>query len=223
MVDSITHLVTAAIMIFLFIKMVQLSQQNKSIWTLAAASVMFGLIWDNTVLGLGRFWGEGTLLKTLSYPRFWMHALFTPLLIMFVWYLLRCDGVKWAQGMIAYAIFGTITLLCVAIGANHDIFKLNLAFVGGDDVWRYRNTAASGPPIPAIVAVLVTIIGGVILWIRHKWWGLAVGAASMFIFTALGSRLPDVFTNLGELTLVMGCYFADKRMKGIYVPFSRKS
>ena len=118
MIDSIIHLITAGVMLFLFVKMMQLSRQNKSIWTMAAASVVFGLIWDNFVLGLGRFLGEGDLLKTLSYPRFWLHALLTPLMIMFVWYLLRRDGVKWAQGMTAYAIFGTLTLLAIAIGVN---------------------------------------------------------------------------------------------------------
>ena len=222
MIDSIIHLITAGLMLFLFVKMMQLSRQNKSIWTMAAASVVFGLIWDNFVLGLGRFLGEGDLLKTLSYPRFWLHALLTPLMIMFVWYLLRRDGVKWAQGMTAYAIFGTLTLLAIAIGVNDEMIKLNLAFAPGADIVRYRNAASSGPPIPAILAVLVVIFGGVILWVRHKWWGLAVGAATMFIFTAAGSRLPGVFANLGELTLVLGCYFADKRMKGIYVPFTRK-
>jgi len=47
--------------------------------------VLAGLVYDNLVIGLGRFFGKGNLLLTLSYPRYWLHALTTPLLLLFGW------------------------------------------------------------------------------------------------------------------------------------------
>ena len=37
-----------------------------------------GLVWDNGVIGIGKYIGEGDLLEGLNVTRFWVHALATP-------------------------------------------------------------------------------------------------------------------------------------------------
>jgi len=49
--------------------------------------VILGLVYDNLIIATGRFIGEGSVLENLSYVRFWLHALFTPTLILFAWYI----------------------------------------------------------------------------------------------------------------------------------------
>ncbi|MFC3041702.1 hypothetical protein ACFOGI_15775 [Virgibacillus xinjiangensis] len=58
--------------------------------------VMIGLVYDNSILALGRVLEEGTLLENLSYARYWIHALLTPTLVLYGWKTLERAGFSWA-------------------------------------------------------------------------------------------------------------------------------
>ncbi|WKA58923.1 hypothetical protein QWY16_01845 [Planococcus shenhongbingii] len=47
--------------------------------------VLFGLIYDNGIIAIGKFIGEGPLLENLNLLRFWSHAFLTPTLVLFSW------------------------------------------------------------------------------------------------------------------------------------------
>ncbi|WP_426186037.1 hypothetical protein [Microbacterium sp. TWP3-1-2b2] len=53
-----------------------------------ALLVVLGLVYDNTVIGLGTMIGEGAALEGLNSARYWMHALLTPLLVLVAWHVL---------------------------------------------------------------------------------------------------------------------------------------
>lgn len=59
--------------------------------------VILGLIYDNGILAAGHLIGEGSTLKLLNYVRFWVHALFTPLLVLFSWHTLKQADIDWAK------------------------------------------------------------------------------------------------------------------------------
>lgn len=66
--------------------------------------VIIALIYDNLIIGIGIFIGEGNLLETLNIVRFWLHTLFTPTLIIFSYAILRESKVPWVQSTITFVI-----------------------------------------------------------------------------------------------------------------------
>ena len=59
--------------------------------------VMIGLIYDNGIIALGRFIGEGNLLQNLNIVRFLWHALFTPTLIIFGYQICKQLNFSWTH------------------------------------------------------------------------------------------------------------------------------
>lgn len=62
-----------------------------------AILVVLGLVYDNSVIGLGTFIGEGPVLEGLNGARYWLHAFLTPLLVLVAWDVLRRARVHWAK------------------------------------------------------------------------------------------------------------------------------
>ena len=52
------------------------------VWILSSYELQVGLVYDNLIVGYGRFIGEGPLLKKLSQPRFFLHEVTLPLLVL---------------------------------------------------------------------------------------------------------------------------------------------
>lgn len=163
---------------------------------------VFALAYDNFAIGLGRVIGESDLLRSINTPRFVMHALFTPLMIPFALYLGRNANINWTKRPLTLILFGTLTLAMIALGVMVDIINLDLIFEPEGDIIRYGNEFAVGPPIPAIIAILVLIAVGGFIWRHQKWVWMFVGGIVMFIASAGGSTF-GVFTNFGELILVI--------------------
>src|SRR5699024_3843192 len=72
--------------------------------------VIIGLIYDNLIIAFGKFIGEGNLLKSLSYIRFWLHALFTPTLILLAWDICFRSGLLWAKKLFWKVLAYLITI-----------------------------------------------------------------------------------------------------------------
>ena len=161
--------------------------------------IILGLMYDNLMLGLGESIGVGDLLHMLSYPRFYMHALFTPLLIMVGLFLARDAGVEWAQKRSAMWLFWITTLLMIGLGIHTDIVQLDLQPVY--DPIRYTNASAKFPPVPCIVAILILIGCGVSIYKKQRCPDLLVGSMIMFALSAGGKTFGAV-TNMGEVILV---------------------
>lgn len=66
-------------------------------YALLVLIVVYGLAYDNLVVAAGGALGEGTLLKALNTPRFWVHALSTPAMMISAFGALRKTGSKFAQ------------------------------------------------------------------------------------------------------------------------------
>jgi hypothetical protein len=159
-----------------------------------AVTVVAGaLVYDNGVIALGRPLGEGDLLEGLNAGRFVGHALFTPLLIIVGAGLVRAGkGISAAAGLAA---------VLVALGVYTDIVRLRLVPERYADTLRYVNDNAAGPPVPAVVAILVLIGVGVVLWRRDGWPWVFAGAVAMFVAAGAGFAVPWL-GNLGELVLL---------------------
>jgi hypothetical protein len=160
------------------------------------------LFYDTLIIGIGKFIGEGDLLKTLNAGRFYVHALLTPTMMIFGFGVLRKAGIKWAQAKTAHIILCVITTLLMVLGAYSDILQLDLQTKMVADTLRYVNEGGlKGPPLPAILTIIFLIVAGISLWRNTGWMWLAIGAAVMFI--AAGAGMGELFYvgNLGEVIL----------------------
>ncbi|MBP8000852.1 MAG: hypothetical protein KA314_16445 [Chloroflexi bacterium] len=174
--------------------------------------VLIGLFYDNLIIGIGRFVGEGALLETLSVGRFWIHALLTPTMIIFGFGVLRRAGISWAQGRTAHIIVCVVATLLILLGAYSDILRLDLYSTPSADILRYRNEGGlPGPPLPAIVTILFLIGYGVSLWRNRSWPWLAVGAMLMFAAAGLGMGERFYIANIGELILSLGNVYTARK------------
>jgi len=180
----------------------QLSKLKKNSYVWLLLLVLAGLFYDTLIIGIGKFIGEGEVLKTLNAGRFYIHALLTPTMMIFGFGVLRKAGVQWAQGKIAHGIVCGFATLLILTGAYSDILKLDLQTKIVSDTLRYINEGGiKGPPVPAILTIIFLIVAGISLWRNTGWMWLAVGAITMFI--AAGAGIGNMFYlgNIGEVIL----------------------
>lgn len=166
--------------------------------------VVAGLVYDNTVIASGRLIGDGPLLESLNMARFWIHAIVTPLLVVWAWHAARRSGVGWARtrtaGVVAWAAAAALVALeYFSVIRNADI-EPQLEY----GVLSYSNTAASGgPPLMVLFVAAALLAASVIVWKRQKWVWLFVGTVVM----VAGSAVPlpvesGAVTNAFELVLL---------------------
>lgn len=200
MLQSVGHLVVAVVLAALAALALRVWLRARRSYTTIVVLVSGGLVYDNAVLGVGRWLGHGSVLEALSLPRFVLHALTTPLLIIVGFGALRAFGVRWARDRAAHAAACVVATALVAWGVVTDIVLLDLEEQSDAGVVSYGNAAGS-VPVPAIATIVALIAAGVALWHVAGWRWLALGATAMLVASGLGS-ISGLLTNLGELSLI---------------------
>jgi hypothetical protein len=178
--------------------------RRRSWYTLLVLAVIYGLAYDNFVIGGGALMGEGDLLQALNWPRYAIHALFTPTMMIAAFGALRGAGVPWAQGRAAHTVVCTLATALILLGSYVDIVNVHLVPQTANGVLRYVNDFEfiKGPPIPAVVTIMAVLVFGGFLWRQIKWPWLFVGALLMFL-GAGAMRIP-LAQNLGEIAFAAG-------------------
>lgn len=165
--------------------------------------VVAGLIYDNAIITAGRWVGEGTLLESLNLARFWIHALITPLLVLFAWHVLHRGGIGWTRTKMAL----TVTLAIVA-GLVILEFVTVLADLQLEPGWEYGvlsygAAAQEGTPLRVLIVAAALLVAGFLLWRRDGWVWLLVGAAIMTVGSAIPIPVASgAVTNAFELILI---------------------
>lgn len=199
--------------LFLIIALVQLGvalygtaqlRRHFNWYALLVLIVVFGLAYDNFVLAAGGILPEGPLLKALNAVRFWVHALFTPMMMIAAFGALRLTGSKFGQSRTWHTLVCILATLLILLGGYTDILNLQLEPVTANGVTRYVNTyeLMPGPPIPALLTILVVLFFGGVLWRNTRWPWLFVSALIMFITAPLISS--PVMQNIGEIVFAAG-------------------
>lgn len=202
---TVLYIVFVAAFAYLTWQSVGVYQSKRSSYALLLLIVLAGLAYDVLIIFLGRFIGEGDLLKTLNAGRYLVHGLATPAMIIFGFGVLRNAGVQWAQSRTTHIVICVVVTLLIALGVYEDVFALDLQTKTVMDTLRYTNEGGmKGPPIPAMLTIVFLIVAGISLWRKTGWWWLAAG--SIFMFIAAGAGMGDMFYigNLGEVVLGLG-------------------
>ncbi|MBM6614384.1 hypothetical protein JTF06_05720 [Desemzia sp. RIT804] len=174
--------------------------------------VIIGLVYDNGVLALGRFIGEGALLENLSYPRFYMHALFTPLLVLFSLSTLKRANVQWVVKKWIKVVFYFITLYLILYELLIEMRGLTLLPNWQYGVLSYSNSqTSSGVPLMVIIVSIVLIISSIFVWRKQRWIWFFIGTVIMFLGNTFPISVPSAaLTNAFELILIFALFFTKK-------------
>ncbi|MFP3919300.1 hypothetical protein U5N28_15985 [Lysinibacillus telephonicus] len=176
--------------ISLFIFGLILSKKNILNATNLFLLVIVGLVYDNLIIALGRSIGEGKLLEGLSYARFWLHALFTPLLILFAWSICFTLGLTWAKKKFWKITFSFLTLGLILYELFSSVIVLKLKAKRENGVLTYESIEPASPVMVILVTLVLVIIGIILIKNFHFPW-LLIGT----IIMTLGSVLAIWITN----------------------------
>lgn len=168
--------------------------------------------YDNIVIVLGSSIGEGPLLLALTWPRFVLHVLTLPTLVVALALLARAAGVGWASHRFALPLAVLIAVATLAAGVLGELVGLTLAPQQRTDVLLYNHAHPTGPPPGAVVFLLAALLYGGAIALRARWPWIALAA----LYTVLVQATPDAWlrsalVNTGEVLLLAALLFATRR------------
>ncbi|KGR76267.1 hypothetical protein [Ureibacillus sinduriensis] len=178
---------------------------KKSLWnvTNVLLLVIIGLVYDNLIIAAGRFIGEGELLEGLSYARFWLHALFTPTLVLFAWCICFNLGMPWAKKTFWKIAFPLITLVLILYELFTSIIGLKLRSKEEFNVLSYESVEPSSP-VMVILVTAALIIAGILLLKNFRFPWLLIGTAIMLVGSIVGIWIKNFpIMNTMEFLLIL--------------------
>lgn len=220
---TIYSLLTISYLILLIWDIQLIRKQKQIDFSFVLLFVIFGLIYDNFVLSIGRFIGQGKLLANLSCLRFWFHALFTPMLIIFVWQISKNLRLKWANSEISKVTIFLLTLGLIIYQWYQSIRQLKLEASWERDVLLYESAVEQN--IPFMVLITTVIVGwvGILLWKHQKFYWLFIGTAIMIVGSALSIWFKNIpIMNLFELLFIVSLLLTSKfQLERTASPFAK--
>lgn len=179
--------------------------------------VILGLIYDNGILAAGHLIGAGSTLKLLNYARFWIHALFTPLLVLYSWHTLKQADIDWAKtGKLKWAA-SLLTAGLIVLELITEVFSLVLKEKWEYGALSYLNAEAqSGPPIMVLIVSAVLLAASIVFWRKQGWVWFFAGAVLMIIGSAIdfpieSAAAVNAFEWILLLSLTATAYYQKKR------------
>ncbi|MEY2625246.1 MAG: hypothetical protein EBT64_06805 [Gammaproteobacteria bacterium] len=179
----------------------------------------FGLVYDNLIVGAGRFIGFSPLLEAISWPRFWIHWLFGTWLIVVAGVALRLAGFQFMRGTRPMLIFCSLTFALMMYDLPHfwnerlypvcefDLIRYSTAVSADTLCFEGQQVVRSSPPIPSIITCFVVIGSGALLMFKRKFPWMFLGGVLM-----LASAMPPLrnfkLDNFGEILIAGGCIWA---------------
>jgi hypothetical protein len=166
--------------------------------------ILCGVIYDNLMLAFGgSVLGEGAALEMLSYPRYLLHGLFTPLLIIFCALSADRMNVPGYRKRETLTLWGAVTFFAIWFGLIGDLVNLTIEPAVQDGLLAYKHSGELGPPIAEVATVISMLIIGGAMQRYARWPWIFVSASIMFVI-ALFFIDNGVIANLGELVLLSG-------------------
>ena len=174
--------------------------------------VIVALIYDNGILGIGKWIGKGDLLENLNAARFWMHAIFTPLLILFSLDVLRRAGIEWSKKTAALLVATIYTFIAFLVELITVLWGLSLKAEKSYGVLSYTSAnSPDGPPIMILLVTLALLISSILLWKRTGWYWMFVGVGLMLIGSMVNIPVESgAITNAFELILLASLVFTKR-------------
>lgn len=160
-------------------------------------------MYDNTVLATGKYLGESALLEGLSLGRYWIHALVTPLLVIWAWHVIARTAAAWAQTRWAAVVAVAATVTLIVLELTH-VVGIDLETEREYGVLSYSAAApAAGPTLMVLLLSLALLVAGFLVWRRQKRVWLLVATLLMVVESAVPIPVNSgAVTNAVELILL---------------------
>jgi len=193
----------AIIQAVLAVVAIRLYRRRPSLGAFALILPTAAVVWDNAIIALGAWIGDGPLLVALSWPRFIGHALLTPIWIITGVAYARRAGVGWLDRPWVRAGQWVLYAVCVLFGVLRSVVFLRMVPVTDAGALYYANEGTfPGPPIGSIVMLCVVLACAFPVWRLARWPWMLVGSAFMLVAALV--RLPalgSLLQNLGEVVM----------------------
>ena len=141
--------------------------------------VIIGLLYDNLIIASGKFIGEGNTLESLSFIRYWLHALFTTTLILFAWNVFFNTSFPWAKNTLWKVIASLMTIGLIIYELLASVKGLILEPVWKSGVLTYESMGESTSPFMVILITIVLGIVGILLIMKFRFFWLFIGTIVM--------------------------------------------
>lgn len=210
---TVAYALFALVHLFLGVWGLRLVLRRPSVagWTLILP--IFALVYDNSVAAVGSFIGEGALLRALTLPRFVGHAFLTPIWTVTSVGLAALFGVALARRRGARIASWVVYAVLVVLGIVDALVLLELEPLRDGTALVYTNAGGlPGPPAPAIVMVLVTIIMGALVLRQAHWPWMLAGAVFMLVAAAVPAPVAGfALSAAGEVVLASALVATEAR------------
>lgn len=204
MAMAILYLVLTVVQAACYVAAARTFFATRSVYDLFPMAVIFSLAYDNLVLALGESVGPGDTLLALNFLRYLLHALLTPLLIIWGFGLARRMGFQWANNPRNHALICVLATAMILLGFYSDIVRWLPELRLEQGITRYVNVGGiKGPPVPSIVTIITLGLIGWAIFRRTRSWSLLAGAVVMFVLAMVGLRVP-LASNIGEVFMSGG-------------------
>ncbi|WP_461672485.1 hypothetical protein [Priestia megaterium] len=216
MIDTILYFLFSICYLTLLILSIKLiKKRNVSFYMVFLPLVITGLIYDNVILSIGSFIGEGNVFFLLSMFRFWFHALFTPTLVLFAYGVAKHFNLQWANKLIFKIIFLISTIALISYEIVQTINK-EPKIIQDYGIVRYTLVGGSGPPLMVIIVAFILLIVGISLYRKMGWNIMMIGVLLMIGGSAIPFNLPSTAViNIFEVFFIFSLFLTQR-----YVTFS---
>jgi len=196
--------------LLIFILLIREYIKKKNTLIILMSLITFGLLWDSSIISLGKFLGGS--LGILNRLRFVFHGMLIPLNLTICGYLLKVKKIPLWIVTGAIIIAGTIAGFARHIEPKE--FADMLRYVSAQDSPQWAEKIHS---ILSFATVIPLIITGIIIWIKEKIPFIFLSGFLMFVSSAIGpatgnTDLIFVISMFGEFFMVLFYLMYSKTM-----------
>lgn len=177
--------------------------RTRHLSALLIVAVTFGLVYDNLMLSIGNWLVGSSWFYPLSVPRFLLHQLVLPWLILASFEQVRRSGQAWAQNRQVRWGIVVLCLTVMGLGIITRLLPMDLQLVVMDGVHRFVDEAAAGPPVVSIVSIGFAGVMGFLLWRERRWGWVLLTAVLVFIGEGMPIEMVRRIVGSGAEVLFM--------------------
>lgn len=186
---------------------------SPSLGLAVAVAVLGAICYDAFVIAGGRLIGAGGLLIGLSWIRFVLHVLLTPLLLVAVVDLARRVGLPWAGHSNTWIAVWTIAAGLIALGIATDVVGIELEPHVFQGTLRYAE-AVTVPPIATIAVIILLVIISGVFWRGTRWPWLFAATVITLLSGGVPVSLAGPALTSGAEIILLGCLLITERRFG---------
>ena len=220
--DTFIYVVLSISYIVLFIVALFLSRRHQIIhYDNVIFLVILALLYDNGMLALGSYAGEGDLLMQLNEVRYWLHGFITPLLILFAWNTIRKTEIPFAKRPMWNLLIILFTLAIIFIEFLTLVGETKLEPKWSYGILSYDMVKEFEIPIMIFAVMASLLIASMIVWWRQKWPWYFIGVILMAVAPLIERWLETgAAHNVAELILMISLVMT-KRFQDNYFSSER--